>query len=329
MDWQDRSLNRLRSVREWLAKDREAGWSAVDYGPDGLYGVSVLAPASPGGKPKVAKHGALPGAGLDAEALSGLAKQISVAGCPWTLPLNRRDCNMLVIQEPPVLPAEMEQSIRWSIGTMLNYPVDEANVAWMKIPTAQSMPNRPPSLYVIAARSDLVARYQEIFREARIPLQAIDVRGTAQRNIAALAEAPGEGLGLLLAGSQGVQFTVTYNGELYLDRFVEESLFEGSVLGTDGQKRAMERIALQVQRSLDFLSRTMSFINIGRVLVAPTPAKIGLSDYLAQNLAVPMEALDLASLFDFSPTPELAEPENQALYFTALGAALRFMKTAA
>jgi len=42
---------------------------------------------------------------------------------------------------------------------------------------------------------------------------------------------------------------------------------------------------------------------------------------------VPLETLDPATLFDLSLTPELAQEENKALYFSVLGSALRFMKT--
>jgi MSHA biogenesis protein MshI len=289
----------------------------------------VLPPYSAGGKPRVVKNGALPGAQLDAEALAKLSGKIAAPGCAWTLPLSRKEYSIMVIPEPPVLPAEMEQSIRWTLATMIDYPVDEASVAWMKIPTAELLPNRLPHLYVMVARNELIGQRAALFQQAKTPLRAVDVRETAQRNIAALAEQPGEGLGLLLAGRQGIQFTITFNGELYLDRFVEESLFDSSAQDEDARNRAFERIALQVQRSLDFVSRTMPFMTVGRILVAPTPTEIGLREYLAQSLGEPVEALKLGSIFDFSRTSELAKEENQALYFTALGAALRYMgKTA-
>jgi len=63
-------------------------------------------------------------------------------------------------------------------------------------------------------------------------------------------------------------------------------------------------------------------------VMAPLPAPIALREYLAQNIAEPVEMLDLASVFDFSLTPELAPEEAQARYFVALGAALRGMEAA-
>ena len=310
----------------WLGGKGVAGWTAVDRGADGLVGVTVLAPGA-GGKPRVVKCAAMPGGPLDAGALAGLAKKIAVPDCPWTLPLSRKEYSILMVPEPPVPPAELERSVRWAISGMIDYPADEASIAWMKIPSVDRLPNRPPDLYVLLAKSELIARHKAEFQQARIPLQAVDVRETAQRNIAALAEKPGEGVGLLTIGKQGVQFTITCNGELYLDRFVEESLFDHAQRDEAAERRAFERIALQVQRSLDFIGRTMTFIDIDRVLMAPMPGRLELDpDVISQHLSLPVEALDLASLFDFSQTPELAREENQALYFTALGAALRFMK---
>lgn len=314
-------------MASFLGKKEDAGWTAVDAGEGGLYGVTVLAPRKPGDKPRVVKCGAIPGGQLDAESLIGLAKKISVNGCPWTLPLNHKAYNILVIPEPAVLPNELDQSVRWSIGTMIDYPTDEASMAWMQISTAKPLPNRLPHLYVVSAKNEIIAGYETLFRKAHIPLQAIDVRETAQRNIASLAEKPGEGVGMLLIGKRGVQFTITFNGVLYLDRFIEESLFVKDLHDADAKARACERIVLQVQRSLDLIGRTLAFIDINRILMGPMPGNLDLGNAISQHLQVPVEPLDLASIFDFSQTPELAQEENQVLYFTALGAALRFMST--
>ncbi|MDO9449390.1 MAG: hypothetical protein Q7J21_02815 [Rugosibacter sp.] len=317
----------------WLGKKKDAGWTAIDVGSDGVHGVSVLAPRTPGDKPRVVKCGAMPGQRLDADTLIRLARKISVPGCPWTLPLSRKEYNLLVVQEPTVQPDEFEQSMRWSISTLIDYPVDEANIAWMKIPTVTLLPNRPPQMYVVVVKSEIVAWYSALFQQAKVPLQAISVRETAQRNIAVLGGGPGEGTGLLSIGKHGVYFTATFNGELYLDRFVEESLFVAPL--TDAahapieEERACERIVLQVQRSLDFISRNLQFIDINRLLMAPMPAYPDMGDFISQHIQVPVEALDLASIFDFSQTPELALRENQAPYFFALGAALQFMENKA
>ena len=93
----------------------------------------------------------------------------------------------------------------------------------------------------------------------------------------------------------------------------------------DVKERIGERVVLQVQRSLDFVARTLGFIDVKRVLLAPSIGNLDFGDIIGQNLQIPVERLDLGSVFDFSQTPELMQQENQARYFYALGAALRFM----
>lgn len=310
---------------QWpILKPSAKGWSAVDVGPDGLLvGVSVRPGARAGDRPQVVKCAQVTGAALEEAALAGLARKISVAGFPWTVPLPRNDYRILVVAEPPVLAAEMDRSLRWTLGPMINIPIDEANVVWMNIPTAEFQPNRPRHLYAIVAQQSVIKQQAALFAQAKLALRAIDVRETAQRNIAALLEKKGEGLGLLSMDPQGVTLTFTFGGELYLDRFIELSLAELLAADAPGQQKFFERITLQVLRSVDFINRNSSFMPVERIMLAPLPAQIGLHDYLSQNLSLRVEALDLASVFDLSRTPELALPENQSRYLMALGAALR------
>jgi MSHA biogenesis protein MshI len=315
-------------MASWMRKGSEAGWTAVDVGAEGIYGVSVLAPPVSGGRPTVVSCGFVAGGNIDAESLAKLAKTLSVPGCSWTATLDRDAYKILVVAEPPVKADELDQSVRWAISTMIDYPVSDADVAWMKIPTQVSQPNRPPHLYVVSTRHDNVVEFTDAFKQAKLSLQAIDICETAHRNIAALVERPGEGVALLALGERGVQFTVTFQGELYLDRYVKEVMF-GPGIDDETRERARERVVLQVQRSLDFVNRTLPFIDINRVVLAPMPHSPGLRNYFKESLPIPVEDLDLSTVFDFSKTAELSNPENQASFFVALGAALRFMNKTA
>ena len=307
----------------WLTGGTKAsGWTALDAGVDGaMCAVSVR--RGPGGRPQTVKcaHRA---AGMPAaEALQELAQQVAVLGFPWVMALQRSDYQMLVLSEPVVLAAEMEQSLRWALGSMVDYPISEAHVTWIKIPTAELQPNHAHQLYGIVARHSLIKAQEALFQKCKLSLQALDVRETGQRNIAALLEKKREGLGLIYLAPAGVNITFTYDGELYLDRFIEQPLAD--LLLADGAQRQemFERIALQVSRSVDFIDRNFPFMPIQRMVVAPLPQPLGLTEYLAANLSLPVEQLDLTLIFDLSLTPELAVPENQWRYFIALGAALR------
>ena len=300
------------------------GWTALDASAQGaLLAVSVR--RGSGGRPKLIKCAQHAAGSPLTDALPALAHQVAVVGFPWTLALQRGEYQMLVLAEPAVLAAEMEASLRWTLGSMIDYPVDEAHLSWMRIPTAELQPNHARHLYAIVARHALIKAHEGLFQKSKLNLRAIDVRETAQRNIAALLEKKGEGLGLLHVADAGVSITFTFAGELYLDRFIEQPLAE-MLAADDAQRQQMfERIALQVSRSIDFISRNFPFMRVQRMVLAPLPAPMGVRDYLSGNLSLPVDQLDLADLFDLSLTPELAAPENQSRYFIALGAALRGM----
>lgn len=282
-----------------------------------------MAPAGMGARPAVSACSLVEG-DFDVQTLGRLSAAVSLAKCPWVVALDYPSYNILVIEEPPVKPAEMEQSVRWAISTLIDYPVAEASVAWMRIPTAKQLPNRPPHIYAVSSRREVVDGYRAVFRQAKLPLLAIDVRETAHRNVAALVARPGEGVAFLSVGQQGMQLTVTFDGELYLDRHIEESAFaEGA--DESALERARERVVLQVQRSLDFVGRTLPFIDVTRVLMAPMRDGAGLRERIAENLPVPVESLDLAEVLDISKVPQLRDAAQQADYLVALGTALRFM----
>jgi MSHA biogenesis protein MshI len=302
-----------------------AGWNAVDTGPHGVCSASVLSfSKARDNRPQVMQWDFSSTVGeFDQLKLGLIAKDFSTPDFGWTLPLSRGDYKLLVLPQPPVPESEMEESLRWSLGTMLDFPISEATIDWLPIPTREQMPQRPLHVYAVAARQEVIRSRSAPFVSAKLPLHAVDIRETAQRNIAAQIEKPGEGLGLISMNNEGLLLTFTCGRELYLDRFIEEPI-EAMLAGdAESRRKILDRIVLQVQRSQDFIGRTLPFVNITRIVVAPLPAPIPLAEHLAQNLSVPVETLDLASVFDFSLTPDLGEQENQARAFIALGAALR------
>ncbi|MDP1527218.1 MAG: pilus assembly protein PilM [Rhodocyclaceae bacterium] len=316
-------------INRILKPGGKQGWCAVEASPDGLFGVSVAAPAQPGGKPVVVACAHVADTPLDAQSLTSLATAMDVEGATWTVPLDRKSYSILVVEEPAVRADEMEQSVRWAISTMIDFPINDAAVSWMRIPTDKLLPNRPPHIYVVATRRELVEQHRQIFKQAKLHLGAIDVQETAHRNMAALLAKSGEGVAMLSVGKRGVQFTITFQGELYLDRNVDEMVFGNGADDDAVLDRARERVVLQVQRSLDFVGRTLPFIDIGRVVLAPMPGETQLLERIAENLPVAVEALNLGSIFDLSRTPTLLGEASQAGYFVALGSALRFMSTTA
>lgn len=295
------------------------GWTGFDAVESGYCAVSVR---NASGKPRVVRHAQSSGMAFGADAIKELAGKVA-AGYPCTLALSKSDYQVLVVPEPPVLESEMQTSLRWSLTSMIDFPMEDANIAWMKIPTEEFQPSREKQLYAIVARNSIVAPQAAWFEDAKLTLKTVDIRETALRNIAVLLEKKNEGMGLLSVGPTGVTVTFTFNGELYLDRFIAQTMDE--IYEGDEQKRQkfFDRVTQQVYQSMELITRTHPFIGVEKIVVGPMPTPLGLANHLAGKLPVPVQLLDLAEILDLSATPQLTKPENQARCLVALGAALR------
>jgi MSHA biogenesis protein MshI len=229
---------------------------------------------------------------------------------------------MLLVEAPNVPVDELKTAIRWRIKDSLNYHIDDATVDVLQIPGARIAGERPQSLYAIAAANSTIQKRIELFEKARIDLKVIDIPEMAQRNIAELFETDGRGLALLAFDDNGGMLSFTAGGELYLARRIEISI--GQLQDADESQRAqyLERLELELQRSMDYFSRQFHQVSVSRLLIS-APDQAGLVERLAPDLDWPVEKLDLSQVLDISAVPELADSEYAALALHALGAALR------
>lgn len=232
---------------------------------------------------------------------------------------------LLSVEAPNVPADELKTAVRWRLKDMLDFHVDDATIDVLNVPAGNSGSGRPQSMFAVAARNSLIQARQEEFRDADMGLCVIDIPEMAQRNIAALLEPEGRGVAMLSFDHSGGLLTVTYQGELYLARRVDVTLEQ---LQQGDRQQALERVALELQRSLDHFDRQYSFINVSKLMLAPSGIS-GLADFLSPNLYVPVEAFELGAVLDLQAVPELHALDAQARHFMTLGAALRDEEEAA
>ncbi len=289
-----------------------------------MFGVNVRLPLSGKSKPQVLQRAAFPAQTIDAAVLAQMGRTLSAEKFPVVSLLGRRDYQLFMVDKPAVRHDEMDSSLRLAISPQIDYPVTEANLAWLDIPVRQTLGNRVPQLYVVVARTDLVDARKALFEQARVGLAVVDIREAAQRNISWLLENGESAVCLLCVEPEGIQLTITFDGDLYLVRFIGEVLQGNGQESNGGQRaQAIERLALEIQRSFDFVRRNYPALNINRVHVAPMAQDLGLVQALKNHLIEDMQALDLADVFEFPADSDLKKPEVQAQYFHALGSALR------
>lgn len=313
-----RVVDRLRGLRA----ARRAGWSAIDIvSGEYIVGVRVSPPAVANGKPRVSAFRVTQGPSA-AEDIAKVVESVVSQNFGFTTVLSSDDYQLILGERPAVRIEEMAQSLQWALDSKLEYPASTAYLAWFDVPVHESTQNRPRQQYVVAARRSVVDERIALIERAGAPVDVVDVRETARRNLAALIESrEGSAVFLLVPEKIGLQITVTFGGELYLERLIRERLLEGEV--TDVRERQLDRISLELQRTLDFLRRNTPFIEIDELLFAPDcPAEI--LEGLSPRLNEPLRVLNLSDYFDLDPDLGLESQAQQGKALTAIGAALRY-----
>lgn len=295
---------------------RQPGWVVVSRADDGLCFAQVV--PNPAGKAVVQRLKVL-NKGLETPAdLKKLAKDMNCAGQPFILVLRRDDYRMYLVAEPKVADNELKNALRFPLKELLDYRVEQATLDFLRIPREKGMTSKNASVFAVAAPNELIRNTMRMFEAAKLNLKAIDIIETAQRNIAARLEETGKVLAMLAFNEEGGLLTLTYKGELYQARWIEVSTGQ---LAADSQAKALfEKVALEVQRSLDQYERQFSFAMPNRLVLLNNPQATALRDYLADNLDMPVEVVELRQVFDMAPGPEV-EPTTDN--FQVLGAGLR------
>lgn len=315
-------LTRLAS-RWWprlAVRRRAAPWAVAELAPQRLSAV-VMAPARTGQRPVVlaAASVELDPSAPQAAAMTAFAASLHANRKRWALLLPRDDYRLSVMPEPAVPAEELANSLRWQLAATLDFPVEDAAVDWMEIPTLAWQPERATDLYAVAARGETVLAKTALFRAAHLDLQVIDIRETAQRNIGALLERDGELLVLVAFCTDEVRISFNWHKALYMDRLIAEP----SIRDESAERRAAasERVQLQIQRSLDAVRESYPFMQSARIVLAGAPE--GFQAQLGASLPDPVEVLAPDALFDLSQVPSLHEQDVFMQHFHALGVALR------
>ncbi|MCW5619966.1 MAG: agglutinin biogenesis protein MshI [Burkholderiales bacterium] len=227
---------------------------------------------------------------------------------------------MQLTEAPAVPEAEMREAVRWKLTELIDYPVDQATVDVVHVRGDVRNGARAQYVYAVSARNTEVAARMRLFHDAGFPLHAIDVPEMAQRNVARLFEQPDRGLALLCVNQRSGLLTITRDGELYLARRTDVGLSQLVDASGEVRTQALDRLVLELQRSLDHFERQFGHVVVSRLLVTPVPA---LLPRLQSNLDVPVEPLKLDDALDLSAVPELADPARQHACVHIIGAAMR------
>ena len=307
----------MRHVGKFLKPRTEQGWLAIAMRDERVDCVHLRRES--GRKPQVLLADSV-GKGVDdAATLSALKRSMHLDRYRCTALLGHGSYQLIQTEAVAGAPDEAREVLRWKLKDQVEFPVETAAIDLLPIPAD----GRTAQVFAALAPESTMAPLVQAFQAAKVPLTAIDVPEISQRNLAALYEEQGRGLATLILDDDEGLLTFTLDGELLVVRHVE--ITARQLITADAERRGMlfERIALDVQRSLDNFDRNYSAIPLARLLVAPIPGVDGFLGHLRANLSVSVVPLDLSGVLDLGAAPALLDPLRQFQCLRAIGAALR------
>ena len=307
----------MRPVPNFLKPRTEQGWLSVGLREGRADFVHIR--REPGRKPVVLLADSVGKGADDAATLGALRRPMRLDRYRCTALLTHGKYQLIQTDAVAGAPDEAREVMRWKLKDQVEFPVDTAAIDLLPIPSD----GRATQVFVALSPESVIAPLVQAFQAARVPLAAIDLPEMSQRNLAALFEEDGRGLATLIFDDDEGLLTFTQNGELLVVRHVE--ITAPQLITADAERRSalFERIALDVQRSLDNFDRMYSAIQLSNILVAPIPGIDGFLGYLRANLTVSVVPLDLSGVMDLGAVPGLLDPLRQFQCLRALGAALR------
>lgn len=268
-----------------------------------------------------------PGGGCDVDFIKKQIKSLRIGGRACTTTMNLGEYAILSVEAPDVPPAELRAAVRWQIKDLIDFHIDDAVLDVFDAP-ASGADKRQHNLYVVVSRMNSVKQHIQCLQAAELNLTTIDIPELVIRNICAQCPEDSSGMVFVYLGKDKGVFTITRDATLYLARGLDigyEVLLDRARSGEDaslhGDYPEFDRLALEVQRSLDYYDRYFSQPTVTKILISPTEETIpGLEEYISRSTGIP------AAILDVNDIVSVAEPldhRRQAHCLLAIGAAMR------
>jgi MSHA biogenesis protein MshI len=253
------------------------------------------------------------------ETLMRLVDEHGLAQTACSYVLSPSDYNVYLVEAPQVEDDEIREAVRWKIKDLLDMPVEDAVIDVFPVPEG-AFQGRNKMLYAVAASRPQIEQLIASVDRAGLTLHAIDIPEMAMRNISNLFLDDRNGLAFISLKQSGSTLNITRNGELYLTRRINTPIGADALMQNDWEM-LRDRLALEIQRSLDYFESQMGQPPVAQIMIAPRERDTeSMMNALADALAAPVGMVDFVHEM---PAREDIAVDVKGACMMSIGAALR------
>lgn len=254
--------------------------------------------------------------------LVSLTRERSMARVPVSGVVRTEDYQLVQVEAPEVLPAELRAAVRWRLKDTIDFDIDDAVFDVFEIPEpARRTQSR--TMFAVAARNQAVQRVAGLIAPYARGFDVIDIPELCQRNLSALLPQDAKGVAMLTLADKFAQLVLTRAGVLYLTRRIELARsYDLPRRGASADAGAdVSALALELQRSLDYYESHYDQSAITHLVIAPGDERAAaLAASLRNETSLQIELFNIADLFEVDAGLSVDTGWNCLM---ALGAALR------
>ncbi len=255
----------------------------------------------------------------DSDAMAKLFKREGLDKEPCSTLLEIGEYQLLIVDAPDVPPEELRAAVRWQVQDLIDFHTDDAVIDVFDSPPGGPAETRK-QMYVVIVPAETVKQRIDLLENAGAKLGSIDIPELAMRNIAALLPEDETGLVTLKFNPHQCLITLTYQSTLYLTRSIDFGYLDLQEVASNPYQ-LVHRLALEIQRSIDFYEQHYHKAPIKAVAMLALPITIdSLDEMLQQTLGMTVRTITLTDILDFEHN---LDQDSSASCLMAAGCALR------
>lgn len=270
-------------------------------------------------QPQAIVDGAIMDANAIIDAIESLISEAKIRTNNVSMGISGHSVIVKKISLPEMSAEELEESIHWEAEQYIPFDIDDVNLDFQILETAQPMEEGKMDVILVAVKKDKIDESVSLVIQGGLNPVVVDLEAFAMQNAYEINYdvEPGKNVALIDIGAGvmniniiqeggsvftrdisigGNQYTESIQKELNISYEQAESVKRGETI--EGVDQTMVRnviesvsdnLAMEIQRSFDFFRATASERDIQKIIISGgTALTRGLDEYISQRLEVPV-----------------------------------------